>query len=502
MSRRSLLGMAGTLALAAAAWRAQQDAERRRTQAENLVDFMLGDLRERAEEIGRLDLLESVGEHVIGYFGELGARDLDDRALAQQSRALTQVGEVQLALGNSERALAAFDEAWRRSAELAARHRADRRLLFDRGQAEFWVGYVHLERGDMAAAWEWMTRYRDSAMQLSLLEPEALDARLELAYGESNLGVLAYREGRLVEAAAAFRQATANIRRLVELAPERDDFHQQLAESLSWEGSILERQGKLAESLQRFQEAADIFARLHQADPMNRAYEARLVAELGQLGRRSLLAGDFTAGLDYYEQALGHADDLLRHDPRNLNWRRQHAVAQLAKAEALQRLGRHEEADAHARAGLDEARLLAESDPTNTDWTQLHARAQAGRSAIALDRGDLASAQEAIAAALEIKSVAPTGSDLIEYAGRVAELQLVAGDVSKAAGDGEAAAAYWRTGLAALQDISPDTVNLLAMRLQAELLERLGRCAEAGPVRARLATLEAWTPETICRLAP
>lgn len=494
----SLLGMAGTLALAATAWRAQQDAERRRAQAENLVDFMLGDLRERAEQIGRLDLLETVGEEVITYFGQLGPRDLDDRALAQQSKALTQVGEVQLALGNSDRALAAFDEAWRRSAELAARHRADRRLLFNRGQAEFWVGYVHLQRGDGEAAWEWMTRYRDSTMQLSLLAPDDLNARLELAYGESNLGVLAYREGRLNEAEAAYRQASAALRGLIEQAPERDEFRLELAESLSWEGSILEGQGRLPESGERFREASDIFAQLHGAHPMNRAYEARLVAELSQLGRRSLLVGDFPAALDYYEQALGHSKDLLRHDPRNLSWRRNHSVAHLGKAEALLRLDRPLEAGDLAGVGLEEARLLAESDPANSDWMQLHSRAQASIAAIALARGDMDRARAMAAAALDTHAAAPEGTDVVADAGRAAELRLIAGDVSAATRSGAEAEGHWRAGLEALQDLPEGAVSVLALRLRAQLLDRLVRCAEADEARSQLAALGAWAAETQC----
>ena len=46
--------------LAVTAYRAQQDAERKRDQAENLISFMLGDLREKLQPVGRLDVLDGV----------------------------------------------------------------------------------------------------------------------------------------------------------------------------------------------------------------------------------------------------------------------------------------------------------------------------------------------------------------------------------------------------------------------------------------------------------
>jgi eukaryotic-like serine/threonine-protein kinase len=494
----SLLGMAGTLALSFTAWRAQQDADRRRAQAENLVDFMLGDLRERAEQIGRLDLLESVGDEVIAYFGQLGSRDLDDRALAQQAKALNLVGEAQLRLGNSDRALRAFDEAWQRSAELSARHRADRELLFDRGQAEFWVGFVHLQRGERSAARDWMTRYRDSAMQLHLLDPDNPEVRLELAYGESNLGALAFGEGRLTEAKLAYERAAENHRSLIAKVPERDEFRFELAENLSWTAAILERQGHVRESLEQLQETTTMLAGLHQAHPLNRAYQARLASELIHLARLRLASGNLAGALESLDESLGQSSDLLRHDPRNKDWRRNHVTALLSKADVLLRLDRPREADSEARLGLEAARLLTEADPTQADWARLHARAQSACAATALRLGELSDARSLAEGALSTRAGAPGGWDLLVEASGAAELQLVAGDVRSATEGPVAAVPYWRAGLAALEQAPTEALSPVVLQLKVELLSRLSQCEEAGRVRAQLAGLGAWAPETRC----
>ena len=45
-------------------------------------------------------------------------------------------------------ALQAFNEAYTRSALLQSKHPDDGARLYNRGQAEFWVGYVHWMQGD------------------------------------------------------------------------------------------------------------------------------------------------------------------------------------------------------------------------------------------------------------------------------------------------------------------------------------------------------------------
>src|SRR5688500_13294332 len=84
----------------AAAVAAQQEAERRRGQAEDLVQFMLGDLRGRLEPVGRLDALDGVADKALAYFASLAEEELTDADLFRRSKALTQIGEVRVAQGD------------------------------------------------------------------------------------------------------------------------------------------------------------------------------------------------------------------------------------------------------------------------------------------------------------------------------------------------------------------------------------------------------------------
>ena len=64
----ALLGVVVTGALALIALQARNDAQTQRAEAEGLIEFMLTDLREKLEPVGRLDVLDAVGKKAIDYY--------------------------------------------------------------------------------------------------------------------------------------------------------------------------------------------------------------------------------------------------------------------------------------------------------------------------------------------------------------------------------------------------------------------------------------------------
>ena len=71
--------MAITSTLAVTAIQARDAARDQRRQAEGLVAFMLGDLKDKLEPIGRLDALDGVGARVLQYYGEQDTSQLSDQ---------------------------------------------------------------------------------------------------------------------------------------------------------------------------------------------------------------------------------------------------------------------------------------------------------------------------------------------------------------------------------------------------------------------------------------
>lgn len=85
-----------------------------RNEAEGLVEFMIGDPRERLEPVGRLDVPDEVGDRALKYFA---ARSGEERTDDQHrfARTMTQIGEVRLNQGDLINTL-----AWQGNVKLIA----------------------------------------------------------------------------------------------------------------------------------------------------------------------------------------------------------------------------------------------------------------------------------------------------------------------------------------------------------------------------------------------
>ena len=121
LAAASLAGMAVTSTLAVTAIQARDSARDQRREAEGLIGFMLGDLKDKLEPIGRLDALDGVGARVLDYYQKEGTRDLSDQALSQRSRALSLIAQVADARGDVDGAVKLYREASAGTAEAMRR---------------------------------------------------------------------------------------------------------------------------------------------------------------------------------------------------------------------------------------------------------------------------------------------------------------------------------------------------------------------------------------------
>src|SRR5206468_5969728 len=113
----SLGGMAITSTLAITAIHARDAAREQRRQAEGLVAFMLGDLKDKLEPIGRLDALDGVGSRVLAYYSRQDTSELSDPALIQRAQALSLMAQVADARGDSPTAVKLYRQAMAGTAE-------------------------------------------------------------------------------------------------------------------------------------------------------------------------------------------------------------------------------------------------------------------------------------------------------------------------------------------------------------------------------------------------
>ena len=333
----ALLGLTAVSALQARrAQAAEQQAQARRHQAEDLLSYMLGEFADKLRPIGRLELLDSVGSKALAHLSAELPASAQERL--NRAKALTVVGEVRVTRRDLDAALPPLQSARvllqgdpATPDGVAEWHKAQ-------GAAEFWLGQARYLQRDFPAAIEAWQAYRAAAQRWLQARPADAEARIELSYAYTNLGSAALEDGRLREAEQAFDQSIALKRAaLREMSTERRPAAvAELANSLSWAGTVRAWQGEFQAALLLFREAVTEIEAVRRARPAEGAWAFR-EGTLRRWGGGVLLAmGDAARA----RTELGQAVQLLRSavalDASNQAWRGDLLAAELLALEAEQ----------------------------------------------------------------------------------------------------------------------------------------------------------------------
>jgi tetratricopeptide (TPR) repeat protein len=479
----SLLVTALTIGLALYATQARREAEIRRAQAENLITFMLGDLRKSLEPIGQLELLDSVGNQAMAYFAAIGEHGTEKEML-ERAKALKQIGDVRFNQGELEPALAAFRQALSQTRALYDADPRNNDYLFELGQAEFWVGYVAWQRGDLDSAYQSMQRYMEHSRELTRRLPDNDDFLLELSYAYSNLGSVALAQDRPAVALEEFRAGLALAESLLAKSPADYDLAFNVADTRSWIGTTLLELGRLAEGREEFAKAVAVMHPFHQGGQDKRAsynYCRLLILQADADINRGAV-GEARRAL---EESVGVYRKLLENDPSNTTWLYNALTAEIH----LLSLVPPGQWTARELAGLEriESKLAGSStvDASDKDYLRLKFRVRYLRDVLLLRQGD---AQAALRAARQTQQewrVASRGKAMAsDFRLTEARIEQVLGSARAATGDVSGAGETWQAA-ADRVDGTP-TANLSLLAIRRLLAIDLGDTARANEIGARL----------------
>lgn len=408
LARLAALGLIIALAildsaLAFSAWRAQRSAEARRAEVESLVDFMLGDFADKLRPLGKLELLDSVSAKALEYLrGSAGdsVSGLSPASLTLRARALQVIGEVSRSRGDAAQAIDALDKA---NAILVRQHAAaprDAGVLNNLGINAYWIGQLHKDRNELAAAERAWRQYAQFADRLHALEPGKPAWWIEQSYARNNLGSLALARGRPAPAAAEFAASIALKRRALAHAPDDKMLVAELADSLSWLASARKSLGQLEAAGQLHQQALDLVERLRTRHPDEPMWVHRQVRALQHRAALALALGRDGAALRDFDAARALFADVARAARDNREWQVELANIELELLKVKARLqppARLLPEFERVHAALAAAHRF---DPGNARWATGAAVARGRLAAALLAGGDVARAQRESGAAL------------------------------------------------------------------------------------------------------
>tara|TARA_R110002072_G_scaffold175660_2_gene331588 strand:+ start:381 stop:1838 length:1458 start_codon:yes stop_codon:yes gene_type:complete len=317
--------------LAITAVSASQLAQQRQREAEGMVDFMLGDLRDRLEPVGRLDALSGVAQKALDYYAGQDESKLDCDAAGRKATALQLAARVAIDAGDRE---ASFDYAG------ASKRLTDRLIktcvddpptLYNAAQAEFWAGEAQRRlwrsAGADAGAPElnlvrahWLAYYNLS-QTLYTLDPDNLDYRLELAFARSNLGTVDLNAGKAEAALAWFRLAEDDFRLIAAENPQDVEMQLEYADAISWTSTTLMHLARFEDSLDARQRHRELLVQLDQqaASPDWRVRRHIVTAHLRTI--QTLIAmQDIGAARNGIATVRPLIEQLRDHDPENSDW--------------------------------------------------------------------------------------------------------------------------------------------------------------------------------------
>ena len=337
---------------------ARQETERSRNQAEDLIGFMLTDLRSQLEPIGRLDVLDAVGNKAMSYFAEVEDGRDSASVLAKRSLALRQIGEIRIDQGRLDGAYAALVEAQRIARSRAKQFPEEFSAHYDLGQTEFWLGLTQSLRGDEEGAEAGYQAYLLAARQMVRVRPDSDIAQLELAMATINLGVL-NAEAMQTDLALTYFLEGHRVLEGLRAGTENQDVLEELANLDSWIGDTYIHLGELDEARRYHEAHLRILRELGAGAGTDRIIDARLGDGLLVFVELLLRQNELTSAMAVNAEAKSIFEELVEHDPTNAYWLRGQLVAQLLAADICVR----QEIAACAEGALTSARVLL-ANPT------------------------------------------------------------------------------------------------------------------------------------------
>lgn len=459
---------------------AQELAEHHRAKAEDMIEFMLGDLRKKLEPVGRLDILEDAGKRALSYVDDLNPETSNAAELARNSKALNQLVEVRIGQGKLTEALDLANRSIKLTSLAVQKAPQDPEVQLAHGTSNYWVGNVYRLQGENALALERWKSYLSVATNLSRRFPDNETYQLERAYGHSNVASM-------FEILGDYKSALEQVRLTLEVksarlmaAPDDPERQYDIAKTVNKLGWIHYRLGNLLPALSEFERELGIYKRLTLGDPQNQNFKDRLSISHVYLARTNEALGNIAAAETHLRSALAIKSELHRLDATNTNWTRNLAMTHNDLSSLLRSYGDYGSAIGEATTARELMSSLIAADAQRKSW-----RAERAAVAVSLARAQLAAGRTADAAAAIAAARADLRSSDPGPSATRASVDFAEGEILHARGNFDGARKAWTAALEGYAALTKD-VDLGLRRQQVITLLRLDRTADAAPLIEQL----------------
>jgi hypothetical protein len=324
LRRRIVQGLALLIlaaVIASLGWKVEterQEARLQRSNTEELLQYMLGELDELAPIVG-LEQMDPDDDRQAQIAVELGLARFDDEALLGKSNEWRRQGlDLQWA-GDLAGAMSAFTRSRAALVELHQREGNTPRVLFELGQAEFYVGAVHLDMGEVEIAEQHFSQYGALTRRLLNSDPKNPVYVMELSYTIANLGALEqYKAVPDIERSLELLQTGVRYTQMALLLdPGNQDYREAQITQLSYLADAWLEKCALGNALEVRQQTAQLRKDLVDENPGNSYMKQELAFSLNGLAGVQQMIGLNTFSRFNFEDAVVLLDELHGEEPGN-----------------------------------------------------------------------------------------------------------------------------------------------------------------------------------------
>lgn len=332
--------------MAIIAIQARDDAERAHAKTLANYEFLLGDLRSKLVEVGRLDILEDVGSFISEQGQSQGLDALSDAQQRQVALAWRQIGMVHHQRSEFEAAMDVFHRSLQIFVALQSKYPENLDYVFEWSQALFYVGYIHHERGEYPQALDYFGHYLDISERLYQSAPSNTAYIMEMAYAHANLFDV-YRQMIGSDRHQLVFHAREGVRfneLALEAEPGNEVYLSMLSETTADLADALLGVCDLGGAYQARLKNLEISRAMLARNLRNSQFSARVANALSGLGHIEASVGNAEQALEHFEESRRIFEDLMEREPSNTENQWQHLWKWSYSAVLLSNVGRDEEA--------------------------------------------------------------------------------------------------------------------------------------------------------------
>ncbi len=282
-------------------------AEQRRDSGELLVGYKLNELRSMLSQAGEPENLDRLREwsqeEMAALITDAGSQSPE---LLNTANRLRDEGIELWDGGDMTGSIEKFKTSWALFAEVYRRDRNDQMAFFELGQADFWIGNVHLDRGEIDLAEAAFLSYAEITRRLIQLQPKNAKWVLEMAYALTNLGLVeSAREGTNPERGLQYMQSALEYNQIaLVLDPDSEYYRSELGQS---HGNLADAQRSVCDldgALQSRRQGLALETELFENDSDNPERQENLALALTGYARVQAMRGLNDEAREYLQKSL------------------------------------------------------------------------------------------------------------------------------------------------------------------------------------------------------